>query len=109
MCVSVCSPLLPSGWVDGRARTLTSLLMNAPTTMSPRDRTKVTVLVKISTLVLLQQQQYGSLPRSSRSALRLALAVRLVILPLYSLKRLDVVGRLLRPMACKLLGGDEVE
>ena len=99
-------PLLPSELVDGGARTLTSLLMNAPTMISPRDRTNVTVLVKISTLVLLQQQQYGSLLRSSRSVLRLALAVRLVILPLYSLKRLDVVGRLLlRPMAHAPDGG----
>jgi len=99
-------PLLPSELVDGGARTLTSLLMNAPTMRSPRDRTNVTVLVKISTLVLLQQQQDGSLLRSSRSVLRLALAVRLVMLPLYSLKRLDVVGRLLlRPMAHAPDGG----
>ena len=42
--------------VDGRARTLTSLLMNAPTMRSPRDRTNVTEFVKISTLVLVQQQ-----------------------------------------------------
>ena len=83
--------------VDGRAHTLTSLLMNAPTMMSPRDRTKVTVLVKISTLVDLQQQQYGSLLRASSSAFRLAWAVRLVMLPLYSLKRLEALG-LWRPI-----------
>ena len=87
--------------VNGRARTLTSLLMNAPTTMSPRDRTKVTVLVKISTLVLLQQQQNGSLFRVSTNLSRLAWAVRLVMLPSYSLKRLEAfcLDDLWRPIA----------
>ena len=86
--------------VDGRARTLTSLLMNAPTMRSPRDRTNVTEFVKISTLVLVQQQQLGSLLLSSRSTLRLAaVAVRLVIPLLYSLKRFDAEGPLLlRPI-----------
>ena len=60
----------------------------------------MTEFVKISTLVLVQQQQLGSLLLSSRSTLRLAaVAVRLVIPLLYSLKRFDAEGPLLlRPM-----------
>ena len=96
--------------VDGRARTLTSLLMNAPTMRSPRDRTKVTEFVKISTLVLVQQQQLGSLLLSSRSTLRLAaVAVRLVIPLLYSLKRFEAEGpSLLRPILLPMRFGGQL-
>ena len=67
--------------------------------------TKVTEFVKISTLVLVQQQQLGSLLLSSRSTLRLAVAVRLVIPLLYSLKRFDAVGPLLlRPIPSPVAG-----
>ena len=66
----------------------------------------MTEFVKISTLVLVQQQQLGSLLLSSRSTLRLAaVAVRLVIPLLYSLKRFDAEGPLLlRPMRVAMVG-----
>ena len=67
----------------------------------------MTEFVKISTLVLAQQQQLGSLLLSSRSTFRLAaVAVRLVIPLLYSLKRFDAEGPLLlRPILANAVGG----
>ena len=70
----------------------------------------MTEFVKISTLVLVQQQQLGSLLLSSRSTLRLAaVAVRLVIPLLYSLKRFDALGPLLlRPILANAVGGHQL-